>query len=206
MNIPVNPHHIYTAGDAAADLILRHTFSPPTRKPRVFNLATDSFQDALDGHVDWANSPSDPCDVVANAAPLCTHATPDRQRIALELLKKGAALLGMCADRIYPSPRGLELGVGALTHSLAYAANVTPTFTGKPQPTFFHTLCQRLNVPPSDCLLIGDNPESDIAGAKSVNMPSLLTLTGVTKEEDLPHLPDHLRPTAVIPTLADLLA
>src|SRR5690349_20034915 len=91
MGIPIDPAHIYTAGDAAADLILPHTFPPPTRKPRVFYLATDSFHDALDGHVEWATTPTDPCDVVANAAPLSTHATPDRQRIALELLKRGAS-------------------------------------------------------------------------------------------------------------------
>ena len=46
-------------------------------------------------------------------------------------------LVGICADRVYPSPRGIEFGSGALTMMLAYAADVTPVFTGKPERVFF---------------------------------------------------------------------
>jgi 4-nitrophenyl phosphatase len=203
MGIPIDPSHIYTAGDAAADYILtRFTF--PDRKPRVFNLATDSFHDALDPHVTWANTPEDPCDVVANAAPLCTHATPDRQRIALELLRNGASLLGMCADRIYPSPRGIEFGAGAQTEMLAYAANVRPIYAGKPEAIFFQELCHKLGVEPGRCVLVGDNLESDIAGAKRMGMASILTLTGVTRAEDVPTIPERLRPHHIVRDLRDL--
>jgi 4-nitrophenyl phosphatase len=202
MGIPIDPAHIYTAGDAASDYILR-TFGP---RPRVFNLATESFQETLEDKVDWANAPTDPCDVVANAAPVNVYATPDRQRVALELLKRGATLLGMCADRTFPTMRGYEIGVGALTAMLAYAANVTPTFTGKPQPVFFQTLCQRLGVAPTECVLIGDNLESDIAGARGVGMTGVLVLSGVTRKEDVAYVSNEaLRPHAVIESLVQLL-
>lgn len=200
MGCDIPADHIYTACDASVDYVLKN-FGP---RPRLFNLATESFQELLADRADFVNSPTDPCDVVVNSSPISVYATPDRQQIALELLRRGAKLLGMCADRTYPSPRGLELGVGALTHMLAYAANVPPLFTGKPQPIFFQNLCQRLNVSPADCLLIGDNLESDIAGAKSVQMPSLLVLTGVTRAEDLPQVPVHLAPDATIQSLLDL--
>ena len=55
------------------------------------------------------------------------------------LLRRGAALIAICADRVYPSPRGLEFGVGAMAAMLAYAADVTPTYCGKPEPLFFRS-------------------------------------------------------------------
>jgi 4-nitrophenyl phosphatase len=201
MGIPIDPGHIYTAGDAAADWIIRRF----GEGARVYNLATDSFQEALEGRVVWVGGPGERCDVVANAAPVSVHATPDRQRVALELLKRGATLLGMCADRIYPSARGLELGVGALTAMLAYAANVEPMFTGKPQGVFFHTLCERLGVKPEECVLVGDNLESDIAGARGVGMGSLLVLTGVTREGDLERVGEGARPDGVISGLGEVV-
>src|SRR6185436_21079891 len=140
------------------------------------------------------SGPEEPCDAVIAGAPANVFATPDRQRAALYLLRSGAKLIGICADRVYPSPRGLELGSGALSHTMAYAANVTPTFTGKPERIFFEELCRRLGVPPPRCILVGDNLESDIAGAKQFGMATILTLTGVTRAQDVPSIAPKLLP------------
>src|SRR5205085_9789932 len=131
-----------------------------------------------------------------------------RQRLALEILRRQSTtkLIGICADRVYPSPRGIEFGSGALTAMLAYAAGVTPIFTGKPEPIFFQELCQRLGVSPSRCLLIGDNLESDIAGAKNLGMKTILTLTGVTRRDDLVGLLPEKQPDHIIDNLAQLLS
>ena len=102
------------------------------------------------------------------------------------LLRKGAALAAICADRVYPSPRGLEFGVGAMAAMLAYAVDVRPIFCGKPEKLFFNELCHRLGVRPDRCVLIGDNLESDIAGAKGVGMKTILTLTGVATRKTPP--------------------
>jgi hypothetical protein len=75
-------------------------------------------------------------------APSNAYATEDRQRVALLLLRHGAALVGLCADRVYPSPRGLEFGSGSQSAMLSYAANVEPFFCGKPEKIFFMELCQ----------------------------------------------------------------
>ena len=193
MNIPVDEPHIYSCVVAAADYVMQH-YGPT---PRIFNLGTDGFHDLLDGRVTWVESPTEACDLVAAAAPGNTYNTPHRQWTALQLLKHGAALIGLCPDRLYPSPRGLEFGAGAMTEMLAYAASVKPTYCGKPDPLFFHELCTRLSVDPKHCLLIGDNLESDIAGAKAVGMTTLLTLTGITRPEDVPraaHPPDYTVP------------
>jgi len=135
---------------------------------------------------------------------LNVYATEERLRAALVQLRKGAQLVAICADRVYPSPRGLELGVGAFAAMFAYAANTTPVYCGKPEPLFFRELCRRLGVRPEKCVLVGDNLESDIAGAKGVGMHTILTLTGVATRADAEKAPPHLRPDAVVESLVDL--
>ena len=203
MGIDMPADNIYTAAAAAADYVIEHCRAPG-RPPNVFNLATEGLEEMLDGRVTWVNSPDQPCDAVISGAPANVFATPDRQRLALYLLRSGAKLIGVCADRVYPSPRGLELGSGALTHMVAYAANVAATFTGKPERIFFEELCRRLGARPQHCILVGDNLESDIAGAKQFGMATILTLTGVTRAEDVPNIPPQLKPDRVVEDLTRL--
>jgi NagD protein len=203
MGIEMPADCIYTAAAAAADYALEHCHLAG-QMPRVFNLATEGLHDLLDGQVIWVNSPDDPCDAVVAGAPANVFATPDRQRLALYLLRAGATLVGICADRVYPSPRGLELGSGALTQMMAYAASVTPVFAGKPERIFFEELCRRLHDAPQRCILIGDNLESDIAGAKQFGMATVLTLTGVTRSQDVPAIPPQLNPDWIVEDLTEL--
>ena len=205
MGVDVDPAHIYTAAAAAADYVIEHFAGIAKGKPRVFNLATEGVHEMLDGKVHWVLSESEPCDAVICGVPLSVYATDDRRRVAMLLLRQDASLVAICADRIYPSPRGLEFGVGALSAMLAYAADVQPVYCGKPEPLFFHELCHRLQVEPSRCVLIGDNPESDIAGGKSVGMKTILTLSGITTSGDLPAIPQERRADGIIADLRDLL-
>ncbi|MGH7214717.1 MAG: HAD-IIA family hydrolase [Tepidisphaeraceae bacterium] len=206
MGIDVDPAHIYTAAAGAADYVMERHGGEPARPARVFNLSTDGLAEMLEGKVHWVQPPGDePCDVVISGAPGNVYATEDRRRVALKLLRAGAALVGICADRIFPSPRGIEFGAGALGLMLGYAANVEPIFTGKPQPLFFRELCRRLKVAPERCVLIGDNLESDIGGGKSVGMRTILTLTGITRREDAERLPAEKRPDGIIRDLSELM-
>lgn len=43
----------------------------------------------------------------------------------------------------------------------------------KPNPTIFYRVAQRLKVDPSECIFVGDNPESDIFGAQRVGMKTV---------------------------------
>lgn len=205
MGVDVDPAHIYTAAAATADYVLeRVAADAPRGRPRVFNLSTEGIAEMLDGKVRWVEEAGEPCDAVICGVPLNVFATEDRQRTAMLLLRQGAALVAICADRVYPSPRGLEFGVGAMAAMLAYAAAAQPIYCGKPEKIFFHELCHRLAVDPARCVLVGDNPESDIAGGKGVGMRTILTLSGITTRESVATLPPHLKPDAVIDDLRAL--
>ena len=203
MGVELAETSIYTAGVAAVEYVLHNASN---RVPRIYNLSTEGVHDLLDGKVHWVESPTDPCDLVLVGTPTSVFAAEERQRTALAILRAqpSAKLVGICADRVFPSPRGIEFGSGALTAMLAYAAGVSPVFTGKPEAVFFRTLCARLHVEPSCCVLIGDNLESDIAGGKRLGMKTILTLTGVARREDLESLPADQRPDAVVDDLTRL--
>ncbi|MGD1275847.1 MAG: HAD hydrolase-like protein [Tepidisphaeraceae bacterium] len=203
MGIDMDGDRIYTAGAAAVDYVLDR-FCQPGRRPRVYNLATQGVQELLQGRADGVGGDEPSCDAVIIGAPANRYATADRQRTALVLLRGGAAAVGICADRVYPSPRGLEFGSGALSLMLGYAAGVEPIFCGKPQRIFFDELCRRLGVSPQRCILIGDNLEADVAGAKGVGMRTILTLSGVTRREELVDLPPDQQPDYIITDLRQL--
>lgn len=201
MGVEVDPSHIYTAAAATADYVL-HEFGP---RPRVFNVATEGIQEMLDGLVDWVQGGGEPCHAVVVGNPTNVYATDERLRIALQLVRKKAKILGISADRVYPSARGIEFGCGALTAMLSYASGEEAIFCGKPQRIFFENLCRRLEVQPNRCVTIGDNVEADIVGAKALGMQTILTLTGVTRRKDLRELMPHMQPDFVIEELTELL-
>ena len=204
----IDPGHVYTAAAAACDHVV-HTLGRPDGRPaRVFNLATPDVYELLDGRAAFVGDGADAagaCDAVIVGNPTNEHATPDRQRRALALLRGGAALVATSADRVFPSGRGIEFGSGALAAMLAYAAGVRPQFCGKPQAAFFLELCRRLNARPERCLLVGDNLEADVVGAKALGMRTVLMLTGVTSERELAAAPPAMRPDAVARDLRELL-
>jgi HAD superfamily hydrolase (TIGR01450 family) len=203
MGLDLEPEQIYTAAAAACDFVL--TDLPRKQsKPRIFNLASEAVGEMLEGSVDWVRTGDEPCDGIIVGTSTNVFATEDRQRIALQLARRGATVLGICADRVYPSPRGVEFGAGALAWMLAYAANVTPIFAGKPQKIFFDELCRRLSVQPSACLLIGDNLESDVMGARAVGMKTVLTMTGVTGPQELAAVTEDRRPDFIVADLNEL--
>jgi NagD protein len=206
MGVSVSADAIYTAARAACDYVLE-TFSG--RLPRVFNLATEGVHEMLDGRVHWVSTTGEPCDAVICGAPANAYATEDRRRVALQLLRTnlhyGAQLVGICADRVYPSPRGLEFGSGAFSYMIGYASNLRPIFCGKPEKLFFTELCRRMNIEASQCVLIGDNLEADIAGGKAMGMKTILTLTGVTRRRDVPRISEELRPDRIVDDLRELI-
>lgn len=201
MGVRVPAGHIHTAARAAVDHVLER-FGP---QPHVFNLSTDGVQQMLEGKVHWVERRDEKCDAIIVGALANVHATADRQKTALYLARQGAQLVGICADRTFPSKQGLEFGAGAQTEMLAYASGTTPIYCGKPQPSFFAGLCARLGVDATKCVLIGDNVEADIAGAHGVGMQAILTLTGITEGHQVDGLRGAQRPDAVIDDLGDLL-
>jgi HAD superfamily hydrolase (TIGR01450 family) len=202
MGADVHDEVIFTAAREAVE----HCLERFGTRPRIFNLATEGVAELLAGKAIDVQGEAEPCDAVIIGNPACVHATPQRTTTALRLLRNGAACVGICDDRVYPSAHGMEIGSGAMARMLAYAADVPVIFFGKPQRRFFEKLCAALSVRPERCLMIGDNLDSDISGAKAMGMRTILCLGGVTRESELASVTPEREPDWVVKSLEELLS
>lgn len=69
-------------------------------------------------------------------------------------------------------------GGGALVAPFAAATGRQPVFVGKPAPLLYEMAMARLGVRAEDCIMVGDRPDTDIAGAAQVGMRTALVRTG----------------------------
>jgi ribonucleotide monophosphatase NagD (HAD superfamily) len=75
---------------------------------------------------------------------------------------------------------------------------------GKPSRIMLDVALERLALPASACLMVGDRLETDVTMGRAAGMPTALVLTGVTRREDLASAP--VRPDYVLESIRDLLA
>lgn len=93
---------------------------------------------------------------------------------AANAILQGAALLVSNADLNHPGPGGVVPETGALLAALLAATgkrSLDYQLVGKPSPRLFMRACALLDIPPGEALMIGDNPDTDVAGAAAVGMP-----------------------------------
>ncbi|MEY6433945.1 HAD-IIA family hydrolase [Thioalkalicoccus limnaeus] len=98
------------------------------------------------------------------------------------ILERGARLVAtnpdVTVDAVRDGRRLALPGGGALVAPFAAATGVTPTIIGKPEPLLYEMAIERLGYPVRACLMIGDRPDTDIAGAERIGMWTALVRTG----------------------------
>lgn len=119
-------------------------------------------------------------DAMAVIAGIDRTLTYDKLRIATLLIRSGIPFIGTNPDRTFPTPQGLVPGAGSILAALAAASDVTPVIVGKPEPSMYQIALDRLQLPAESVLVIGDRPETDIAGAQKIGCHTGLVLSGVT--------------------------
>lgn len=96
-------------------------------------------------------------------------------------------------------------GSGAILNAIAGVAGREPDrMLGKPSDDAVRAVREGLGVPPTECLVVGDRLNTDIAFGERAGMTTVLVLTGVTDRADVADsdvTPDH-----VIDSLAALPA
>jgi 4-nitrophenyl phosphatase len=96
------------------------------------------------------------------------------------LIRAGATFIATNADPVYPSEEGLIPGAGSVGALLQTATGVKPVVIGKPEPPMYEMALAELGATPAETVMIGDNFLTDISGAKRLNIPTIMTLSGVT--------------------------
>jgi HAD superfamily hydrolase (TIGR01450 family) len=106
----------------------------------------------------------------------------DKLAAAARAVQRGARVVLACPDTSHPGPNGEPVPeVGALAAALfACVGPVQHEVIGKPEATLFRIGCERLGMAPAQCLMIGDNPLTDGAGASRAGI-AFCQVAGVTE-------------------------
>ncbi|MGO9221512.1 MAG: HAD-IIA family hydrolase [Streptosporangiaceae bacterium] len=119
-------------------------------------------------------------------------------------VQAGAWYVASNGDATMPTGRGRQPGNGALCQVLVYSTGQHPVVAGKPEPPLHAEAVARTGA--RHPLVVGDRLDTDIEGAVRAGAPSLLVLTGVTRQEDAVLARPGQRPTYLAADLSGLLA
>ena len=112
-----------------------------------------------------------------------------------------ATLIALGMTRYWKAPDGISMDVAPFVAALENASGRDALVLGKPAAAFFHAAAERLGVVAGEILMVGDDIESDIAGAQSAGMQAALVRTGKFRSLDLE---GPVKPDAVLDSVADL--
>lgn len=123
---------------------------------------------------------------------------------ALDGIDDETAFLATDPDRTYPVGDGQFVpGTGAISGALAAAVGrELGRVLGKPSQTALDVALERIGVPASECLVVGDRLNTELAMGQRVGMTTVLVLTGVCKRSDVASA--SIEPDYVIDSLADI--
>jgi HAD superfamily hydrolase (TIGR01458 family) len=117
-------------------------------------------------------------------------------------LELGASLYCLHKNRWWQTARGPLLDAGAFVAGLEYAADVEATVIGKPSPAYFNAALEALDTDAELAWMVGDDLESDIAGAQALNMKTVLVRTGKFRPDAVEA--SRIRPNGIVSSIGHL--
>ena len=103
----------------------------------------------------------------------------ERLNEAFKYVLKGAKLIGSQGNRYFLDQDGNpKIDTGALVRMVANAAQVKPLILGKPNSDYFKLALEKMDINTNEVIIIGDDIESDIQGAKNAGIKGILVKTG----------------------------
>ena len=117
-------------------------------------------------------------------------------------LELGAQLYCLHRNRWWQTKRGPLLDSGAFVAGLEYAAQVEAVVLGKPSSAYFDAALEALDADPKMAWMVGDDLESDVAGAQGVGMHSVLVRTGKFRPDAVERA--RAQPDGIVSSIAHL--
>jgi HAD superfamily hydrolase (TIGR01458 family) len=121
---------------------------------------------------------------------------------AFSELEAGAELYCLHKNRWWQTERGPLLDAGLYVAGLEWAAGVDATVLGKPSAAYFSAALAALDADAEMTWMVGDDIESDIAGAQRYGLKTVLVRTGKFRPDQLDHT--NVEPDAIVNSIADL--
>ena len=194
MGLSVSPDHFYTSAMATAEFLA-------TQKPgcTAYVIGEAALSKALYDHKIYMNDVNPDYVVVGETR---TYSFEKIEK-AIELVLKGAKLIGTNPDITGPTEKGIMPATGALIAPIEMATNKKAYFVGKPNPLMLRHGLNKLNCHSGEIAFIGDRMDTDIIAGIESNVDTVLVLSGVTALEDIDNFP--YRPKYVLSGVGELI-
>lgn len=122
---------------------------------------------------------------------------------AVNLVLRGARLIGTNSDASGPIEDGITPGTKALIAPIEVATGKKAYFVGKPNPIMMRIAINRLGVKREDAIIIGDRMDTDIRCGMESEIDTLLVLSGISSKSDIDNFP--YMPRFVLDGVKDLI-
>ena len=123
---------------------------------------------------------------------------------ALQAVRGGARLIATNPDRTCPTEEGeIPDCAGMMAAVEAVTGRAVDVVVGKPSPIILEVALERLGVPATEAVIVGDRLETDIVMGKRQGLATVLVLSGVTRPDD-PRIAEAA-PDLVIRSIAELI-
>lgn len=119
--------------------------------------------------------------VLGDLGEKCSFTILDR---AFRALMGGAELVAVQRNRFWKRDDQLSLDAGPFVAALEYATGKKAHLVGKPSSDFFFAATTRLDLAPRAVAMVGDDMESDIAGAREAGLRGVAVRTGKYRPTD----------------------
>ena len=104
---------------------------------------------------------------------------------AVQLVEKGARLIGCNPDLCDASRHGVIPSTGALIAPIELATGRKAYYVGKPNPLMMRHALKVLGCQREDAVVIGDRMDTDILAGVEAEIETVLVLSGVSKKDDV---------------------
>ncbi|WP_164923986.1 TIGR01458 family HAD-type hydrolase [Sinorhizobium fredii] len=172
LGLPVTSNELFTPAEAACDWLRAHSRGAhllvhPDLVSEFQDLPTDSGMAV----------------VVGDAGDAFDYRSLNA---AFRKLTDGAELLALAPNRAFKdADGGLSLDAGPFIAALEFASQRQAIVLGKPAPGFFRAALATIPCPAAEAVMVGDDAETDVAGALSAGLGhALLVRTGKYREGD----------------------
>ncbi|GAX86759.1 phospholysine phosphohistidine inorganic pyrophosphate phosphatase [Lebetimonas natsushimae] len=159
---------------------------------KAYIIATDEAKEYL------KNIKGEGAVVVADAY---TNFSYEALNTAFRKIIKGAEFLATNKNRYFKENDELSLDAGAFVAALEYSTEKKAEIFGKPSCKFFTEAINDMNLNKKEVIMIGDDMESDIIGAKKCGIKTVLVKIGKFKESDL----KKANPDFVVDSIAKIM-
>ncbi|HEV2389864.1 MAG TPA: HAD-IIA family hydrolase [Nitrososphaerales archaeon] len=101
-----------------------------------------------------------------------------------EVARNGASIVACHYARLYMFKNRVAMAVGPIVKAVEYSSGKKAVAIGKPSRLMFELALELAGCRPEEAVMVGDQEETDIVGAKRMGITSVMVKTGVYSREE----------------------